>query len=140
MPDGVRRSCRSSDLIEFRSLYDVAVKPKKVLLISSAEANKTIDRLKRANSLVMEARDGESALALAKHVPFDVAVLISTGDVMGRTETALNLRDIRPFSEIILVTRDRSKPTQGETAVKKIPNTRVLTLKELEDYLAPSSL
>ncbi len=113
------------------------MKPKKVLLISSAEANKTIDRLKRANSLVMEARDGESALALAKHVPFDVVVLISTGDVMGRTETALNLRDIRPFSEIILVTRDLSKPTQGETAVKKIPNTRVLTLKELEDYLAP---
>ena len=72
----------------------------------------------------------------AKHVAIDAFVLISTGNAMGRTETALNLRDIRPCSEIILVTRDHSTPTQGEMAAKEIPNTLVLTVQELHDHLS----
>jgi len=116
------------------------VEPKKVLLVSSQQEDKVIDSLRRANCFVMKASDGESALAFAKHVAVDAIVLISTGDAMGRTETALNLLDIRPCSEIILLARDRDKPTLGETAARAIPHTRVLTLEELRDHLAPVEL
>jgi hypothetical protein len=116
------------------------VEPKKVLLVSSEQEDKVVDCLRRANCFVMKALDGESALAVAKHVGVDAFVLISTGNAMGRTETALNLHDIRPSSEIILVARDRDKLTQGEEAAKEIPNTRVLTLQELPKYLASSEV
>ncbi len=88
----------------------------------------------------MKARSGEAALDFAKHVAIDAFVLLSTGNAMGRTETALNLRDIRPCSEIILVTRDHATPTQGELVAKAIPNTLVLTVQELHDHLASLTL
>ena len=119
---------------------EIAVEPKRVLLVNSGNAEEAIDCLQRANCIVMEARDGESALAFAKHAPVDAFILLSTGNSMGRTETALNLRDIRPFSEIILVARHRDKLTPGEVAAQAIPNTRVLTLQELGNYLAPAVL
>ena len=118
-------------------LLERAVEQTKVLLVSSDLEEKVTDSLRHANCFVMKARSGEAALAFAKHVAVDAFVLLSTGDAMGRTETALNLRDIRPCSEIILVARDHATPTQGEVAAKAIPNTLVLTLQELRDHLAP---
>jgi hypothetical protein len=116
------------------------VEPKRVLLISSEQDDQVTDCLRRANCIVTRARDGASALAFAKHVAVDAFVLISTGDAMGRTETALNLRDVRPLSEIILVARDPSKPTPGEAAARAIANTRVMTIQELRDYVVRSGL
>jgi DNA-binding NarL/FixJ family response regulator len=92
--------------------------------------------LRRANCIVLTAADGESALAFAKHVAVDAFVLLSTGNSMGRVETALNLRDIRPFTEIIFVARETGESTRGEAVAQAIPNTRVLTLQQLGDYLA----
>ena len=113
---------------------------KKILLVSSEQEDVVIDYLRRANCFVMNARSGEAALAFAKHVAVDAFVLVSTGDAMGRTETALNLRDIRPSSEIILVARDHATPTQSEAVAQAIPNTQVLTLQELRDHLESLSL
>lgn len=118
--------------------YEMAVEAKKVLLVSLEQEDQVIDCLRRANCVVMKANDGESALAFAKHVAVDAFVLISIGGAMGRTETALNLRDICPFSEIIFVARNRDQPTPGEAAAKAIPHTRVLARQELRSYLAPS--
>jgi len=109
---------------------------KTVLLVSADRADRVIQRLKRVNCVVMRVKDGESALAFAKHATVDAFVLMSTGRVMGRTETALNLRDIRPGGEIIFVAHDADKPTVGEIAARAIAKTRVMTLKELSDYLA----
>lgn len=117
---------------------EIAVEPKKVLLVSSEPEDKVIDCLRHANCFVMQASDGASALAFAKHIAVDVVVLISTGDAMTRTETALNLRDIRPSSEIVLIARDRGKLTASETAARAISNTRVLSRQELRNYLTPS--
>lgn len=110
---------------------------KKVLLVSAQPEDNVVECLRGAHCFVIKARDGETALTFAKHIDVDAFVLVSTGEVMGRTETALNLRDIRPFSEIILLAKDRDKPTAGEAAAKAIPHTRVLTLEELRDHLAP---
>ena len=116
------------------------MEPKKILLVNSDQEDIVIDYLSRANCHVIKAKSGEAALALAKHVAVDAFVLISTGDAMGRTETALNLRDIRPLSKIILVARDHSTRTQSEAVAKEIPNTEVLTLQELRDHLEGLSL
>lgn len=113
---------------------------KKVLLVSAQPEEKVVECLRGANCFVIKARDGKAALNFAKHIDVDAFVLVSTGEVMGRTETALNLRDIRPFSEIILLARDRDNPTQGETAAKAIPHTQVLTLEELRNHLSAAEL
>lgn len=118
------------------SANERTVEQKRVLLVGSEPEDQVVDCLRRANCLVMKANNGESALVFAKHAAVDAFVLISTGDAMGRTETALNLRDIRPFSEIILVTRNPGNPTSGESAAQAIPHTRVLTLEELQNYLS----
>jgi len=107
---------------------------KTVLLVSADRADQIIQRLKNVNCVVV--KDGESALAFAKHSTVDAFVLMSTGTAMGRTETALNLRDIRPTGEIIFVAHDADKPTAGEIAARAIAKTRVMTLNELSDYLA----
>lgn len=115
------------------------MKAKRLLLVSLKEDQKLIKRLQHANCVVMSARDGASALTYAKHLALDAVILISTGEAMGRTETALNLRDIRPFSEIIFVTRDPARPTESETAARAIPHTRVMTVDEVADYFASST-
>jgi hypothetical protein len=119
---------------------EITVEAKRVLLVSTEPEDKFVDCLRHANCFVMKANNGGSALVFAKHVVVDAFVLVSTGEAMGRTETALNLRDIRPSSEIILVAKDHDKPTAGEDAAKAIPYTRVLTRQELRNYLAPSEL
>jgi hypothetical protein len=112
------------------------LEPKRVFLVSAENADQAIDSLRRANCIVLTAADGESALAFAKHVAVDAFVLLSTGNSMGRIETALNLRDIRPLTEIILVAREAGDSTRGEAVAQAIPNTRVLTLQQLGVYLA----
>lgn len=112
---------------------------KRILLVCSEDADEVVKCLRRANCLVTKVKDGETALYYAKHTAVDAFVLVSTGNSMGRTETALNLRDMRPYSEILLVARASGKPTEGEVIAKAIPNTRVLTLNELGDHLARSA-
>ena len=115
------------------------MKPKRVLLVCSEKADEVIKCLRRANCLVTKVRDGESAIDYAKHKAVDAFVLVSTGSTMGRTETALNLRDMRPSSEIVFLARAVDKPTEGEVVAKAISNTHVLTLRELGEYFARSA-
>lgn len=110
---------------------------KQILLVSTEAVDEDImGPLNQAGYLVVRARDGQAAVALAKHLSVDKFILVSTGRAMGRTETALNLRDLQPGSEIIFLTRDRRRPTQGEAAAKNIPNTKVLTREDLRSYFA----
>jgi hypothetical protein len=116
------------------------MKPKRVLLVCSGKADEVIKCLRRANCVVTKVNDGETAMNYAKHMAVDAFVLVSTGNSMGRTETALNLRDMRPSSEIVLLARAVDKPTEGEVVAKEIANTHVLTLRELGEHLARSTL
>jgi DNA-binding response OmpR family regulator len=116
-----------------------AMKPKRVLLVCSEKADEVIKCLRRANCVVTKVKDGETAIDYAKHKTIDAFVLVSTGNSMGRSETALNLRDMRPSSEIVFVARAADKPTEGEVVAKAISNTYVLTLRELGEHFARSA-
>jgi response regulator RpfG family c-di-GMP phosphodiesterase len=116
------------------------VEPKRVLVVGADQADDLMDCLRNAQCMVMNARDGEAALNFAKHEMVDTFVLVSTGHTMGRTETALNLHDIRPSSSIILISRYRDRPTPGEAIAKEIPNTQVLSRQELRNFFTPADV
>jgi hypothetical protein len=84
---------------------------------------------------------GAAAVKRAKHESLGAAVLISTGSEMNLAETALNLRDIHPSIEIIIVA-DR-KPieetaAQTDAVLRAISKTKPLTQSELNSYSAAS--
>ena len=78
----------------------------------------------------------------AKHESIDSVLLVSTGKDMDAAETALNLSDIKPSLEIIIVVeRQRSEQQAAQTDVIQhaIPQTRILTIEELSQYLSRQS-
>ena len=82
--------------------------------------------------------DGAAAVERMKRANIDAAVLVSSGRAMDRTETALNLRDINPSMEIIIIAGRKlpgNKRPEIEVIGPAISNTRVLTARQLEDYL-----
>jgi hypothetical protein len=111
----------------------------KVLLVGSRECAHVEELLVRAGWRVVNVDEGVAAVERARHESLRAAVLISTGRGMDLAETALTLRDIAPSLEIIILA-DR-KPVE-ETAAQTdavlwaIPNTTILTSRELNDYLA----
>jgi CheY-like chemotaxis protein len=119
---------------------NLAMAGKVVLVVGGDSADQLSDSLRHAECQVLNVADGEAAINLAKHAAVDAFVLVSTGKLMGRTETALNLRDIRPSSEIILLARRQGKPSTSEAIARGIPNTHVLSRQELEDCLTLTEL
>jgi PleD family two-component response regulator len=112
---------------------------KKVLLVSTEACNDVEESLSHTDCEVIKVRDGVTAVERAKHARIHAAVLVSAGPAMDRAETALNLRDIIPAVEIIIVASHRAhgrKPPPSEVLGASIPNTKVLTPHELEQYLA----
>ncbi|HEV8723686.1 MAG TPA: hypothetical protein VGW77_23960, partial [Candidatus Binatia bacterium] len=72
---------------------------------------------------------------------FSAAVLVSTGREMDPAETALNLKDIQPSMEIIILTDrtlDQEAAVQADAVLRAIPKARILTIPELNNYLASS--
>ena len=112
---------------------------KKVLLVSTEACDEVEESLHSSDCEVITVRDGVAAVHRAKHTTLDAAILVSAGRAMDRAETALNLRDINPSMEIIFIASHRRrgrKPPPSERLSGSIPNTRVLTPSELDQYLA----
>jgi len=80
---------------------------------------------------------GAAAVERAKHESLGAAVLISTGSEMNLAETALNLRDIHPSIEIIIVA-DRKPIEEIDAVLRAISKTKTLTQSELNSYSAAS--
>jgi CheY-like chemotaxis protein len=83
--------------------------------------------------------DGAAAIERAKHAPLNAAVLISAGTKMDLAETVLNLKDINPAVEIIIVTAsDNAEEKAAQTAaiLRALPETTVVTISEFDRYLA----
>ena len=112
---------------------------KKVLLVSTEACDEVEQSLHSSDCEVITVRNGAAAVHRAKHTALDAAILVSAGRPMDRTETALNLRDVNPSIEIIFIASDRRhgrEPPRSERVGGSIPNTRVLTIDELDRYMA----
>jgi hypothetical protein len=113
--------------------------PKKVLLVCSPDCNRVEERLRHVGYCVTKVADGAAAIERAKHELLNAAVLISTGKEMDLAETVLNLRDINPAVEIIIVAgSDNAEKKAAQTAaiVQALPETTVVTISEFDRYLA----
>jgi hypothetical protein len=115
--------------------------PKKILLVGSDACTDVEEQFVRADCHVVKTNGGAAAVACAKHNSFRAAVLMSTGREMDLAETALNLRDIQPALEIIILvdrTPEKEMAAQADAVLRAIPKSRMLTKPELNSYLASS--
>lgn len=119
-------------------MSDQEPESQKVLLVGSRARAHVEELFVRAGWCVVKADEGATAVKRAKHETLCAAVLISTGREMDVTETALNLRDVKPSLEIIIVAdRDAAgDATQRNTIAHAIPKMKILTSRELSNYLA----
>ena len=88
---------------------------------------------------VTKVGEGTAAIERAKHELLNAAVLISTGKEMDLAETVLNLRDVNPGVEIIIIADSQhaeERDTQAAAIVRALPGTTLLRINELERYLA----
>jgi DNA-binding response OmpR family regulator len=113
--------------------------PKKILLVGSDACTEVEEQLARADLRVAKTNGGAAAVECAKYNSFSAAVLMSTGREMDLAETALNLRDMQPSLEIIILvdrTLDAELEAQADAVLRAIPKSRILTIPELNNYLA----
>lgn len=79
------------------------------------------------------------AVERAKRDSFSAAVLISTGAAMDLSETALNLHDVAPSLEIVILLDrepDQEILAQSEAIVRAIANSRILMKPDFNEYVA----
>lgn len=111
------------------------------MLVCSESCDEVEECLAHAGGRIVKVRDGEAAVSQTLRHAFDAAVLVSTGSKMDLAETAFNLRDIRESMEILIITGiGRSTPSAvaGEMLARSVSNTKVLTVKELEELVSSS--
>jgi DNA-binding NtrC family response regulator len=114
---------------------------KTVLLVCAGDCRQLKTRLARAGCAVLIVHDGPTALARARHEKVDAFVLASTGTEMDLTETALNLRDVHPSAELILLAGSEGGTETAADLVpiaRALPKTQILTADDLSVYLASS--
>ncbi len=112
---------------------------KRVLLVCSESCREVEERLQQAGCYVTKVDGGATAVYRARHEILDAAVLISTGREMDITETVLNLRDVSPSVEIIIMVgqgRAGDVASQSKLIVDAIPKVKILTIQELGRYLS----
>ena len=111
---------------------------KKVLLVCSRGCGRVEEVLRHAGYWITKVADGTAAIERAKHEPLNAAVLISTSGKMDLAETALNLKDINPAVEIVIVSgsdQAEEKSAQMAAIVRALPETSVTTVNEFGHYL-----
>jgi DNA-binding response OmpR family regulator len=110
---------------------------KRVLLVCAADCSELEARLVRGGCFVTRVDNGAEAISRAKHEDLDAAVLVSTGEEMDLAEVALNLSDIKPSLEIILVAQQSGEKdaAQINAVARAIPHVRMFTIQALNDFL-----
>jgi len=108
---------------------------RKILLVGSGPCG---EQLVHADCDVVNTDTGAAAVTYAKYGTFSAVVLMATGRNVEFAETALTLKDVQPFLEIIIVMdKTPEKETTAEVAavLRAIPRARILTTPELNNYL-----
>jgi hypothetical protein len=114
----------------------------KIMLLCSKSSSETERHLRAAGCDISRVADGKLALRCAKRELFRAAVLVSTEGSMDLAETALNLRDVDPSLEIIIVAEPESADQRVVPAHKianAIKKAKVLTSPEIGTYLGSSA-
>jgi hypothetical protein len=112
------------------------------MLLCSTRASETERYLRGAGWEVTTVTDGMLALLYAKRKLFRAAVLVSTDGPMDLAETALNLRDVDPCLEIVIVVEPGNatrKLIPEQNIANAVKNAKVLTAHELGSYLESST-
>lgn len=110
----------------------------KTLLVCSGSCDVVERCLAHAGCTVVKVKDGEEAVSQTMRHVFDAAVLVSTGPKMDLAETAFNLRDIRGTMDILIITgfeQGAQSVVAGEMLARSDPNTKALTVKQLQDLV-----
>jgi DNA-binding response OmpR family regulator len=109
-----------------------------ILLVGSKIPPTLVELLLDSGSHVRKISTGKRAVSHAQREMFDLAVIISTGDEMDLAETIFNLSDINGSMQFIVVS-ERARISDAEISKKSlqraVPNTRIMSLKELRRYL-----
>ena len=112
-------------------------KMNKIMLVCSDPAGQVDRCLRGIGPEVVKVNDGETAIRQAHRALFDLVIVVSTGSVMDVAETVLNLTDIRPSTEIIMLREGCGNA--AEAISHAFPNTKAMTLNGLVEYLGLSS-
>lgn len=110
----------------------------KTLLVCSRRCAEVENQLVHSGCRLTRVRDGNKALGKIRHEPFDMAILLSTGEQMDLVETILNLRDIRPLMPVIvLVDPAASESNSAASALlaRAVPEIAIFTLSEFRTHL-----
>jgi DNA-binding NarL/FixJ family response regulator len=109
----------------------------KALVVSTTPRSDVQRCLLEAGSKITVAQNGEEAIRCAEHAAFDMAVIVSTGEHMDLVETYLNIRELKPSIEIVLLAQSRA--TDEESTAYQIATwfgrTHALTVDELAEFL-----
>jgi len=111
---------------------------KKIMLVCAETSSETAKNLRATGHQVTRVSEGTAALSHAKRKHFDLAVLVSTGKTMDLTETALNLHDVSPTTQIIILAGPELRepiPITKTSVNQIIPEAQVLTLNELREFV-----
>jgi hypothetical protein len=110
----------------------------KIMLIGSKLPVPLMKLLLDSGSRVTRIPSGKTAVSHAQREMFDAAIIVSTGGDMDVAETIFNLTDINNAMQFILLS-DPTKPSEPEipkeSLERVVPNTKVMTMKELRSYL-----